>query len=247
MQTPRSRPGAPLRRRPPWLARPLGILLLASLALLALAMVPAAADARPSDKYTLGIGLAGARIKGDLDGQAVASDDLTTGPNAYLAKPDEGGGMLLFGGLQFSRLLAVEVLSLSTRHDATHAAYPGVHFQSNVGSLLAALRVMGALGENVEVFGRVGAGTMGVVYADNTVLPPNALRLSSKLAGWELAAGGGLAVFFDPLGVELGLLHERGRLRHLSAAERTVDSFRQAYVTRNTVTLALTMHFRGGA
>lgn len=213
--------------------------------LLALALLAAEAWARPEGKrYTLGLGVAGTRVAGGLDGQSVVTDGNISGLSAYLGKLDNGNGSLLMGGLTLTPNMALELLLFSTQHDATHVDLPGETLSAHAGSLLGAVRLMLPLGEDVELFGRLGAGPVVVGYDDNARLSPNPSALSSALTGLSIAAGGGVAVFFDPLGLELGVLQQRARLSEITAAQQTVASFHSVYVNLTTVMLTLTMHFK---
>jgi len=214
--------------------------------LLAMVLPVRVAQARPEGKpLTLGFGIAGSRVTGDLDGATVIQHDPTNGPVSYLAKPDNGGGSMIFAGYNVTPHFGIEALLLGTRHIAKHDAFPGTDLNTHITSLLGTLRFMLPLGETFEAFGRVGLGPVAVNYTDNTLLPPNSTRLSSSMTGIGAAAGLGIAVFFDPLGLELAVLKERARLTELIAAEQAVPEFKDAYIGLGTVTLTLTMHFKG--
>jgi Outer membrane protein beta-barrel domain len=222
--------------------------LLSALLLGALLLAPAQAQARPEDQpWELGFGLAGSRIKGGLDGRTEVIGDPTAGPNSYLAKPDRGGGALLQVGRIVNPHFAIEGLLLSTRHDSTHESFPGRNFNVRIVSLLGSARFMLPLGERSELFGRVGLGPFSVRYEDNAQVPSSTLQFGTTLTGMSFAVGGGFAMFFDRIGFEVALLHERARLTDLTAAEHVVDSFNHVYVSRGTFAVSVLMAFGGGS
>lgn len=221
-------------------------LLAVLVAALALSLVlPATpARARPAGKpITLGMGVAATRAAGGLDGQRVVTESGGSGLTSYLGKLDNGHGSLLMGGMTLTPSMALELLLLSTRHDARHESLPGETLPAHVGSLLGTVRLMLPLSEDFELFGRLGAGPVIVRYSDNTRLPPTSARFGAALSGLSIAAGGGVAMFFDPLGLELAVLQQRARLSEISAASNTMPSFRDTYINLGSVTLILTMHF----
>lgn len=216
-----------------------------AVALLAAGLLLAApAWGRPAGKpFSLGLGLAGTHVAGGLDGQRVVTNGGTGGVSSYLGKPGAGEGSLLTGGMTLSPTMGLELLLLSTRHHASHQSLPRETLHAHMGSLLGMVRMMLPVGEDVEVFGRLGAGPVLAGYSDGSRLGTSSGPLSAALSGLSLAAGGGITVFFGPLGLELAALEQRARLSEITAAQETVASFHNVYLNLGTVTLTLTVHF----
>jgi len=220
----------------------MGRALVCALAAGGLLLAASSAQARPDKKLWLGLGAASSSVSGGLDGNQVFYADPTNGPFVYAGKPEKGSGLVISGGAVISKSLAAELQFISTNHDATHAGLPGQNLTLSISELLASLRLMVPLEDSMEVFGRAGLGIYAVGYDNNTQLPPNPTLISSSFGGAGLALGGGVAFFFDPLGLELAIMTQSASLDTLSAGG-TEGQISGTDLKQTTVTLTLTGHF----
>ena len=202
------------------------------------------AQARPKGKFTLGAGLASQSVSGDLDGSRVYYADPAVGPYVYAGKLESGTGGLLMGGITVSDSIGVEGLLINTSHDASHVGLPGIGLTANVTGLLAGIRLMLPMGDAFELFGRGTAGIYTVKFDNNTELPPSPLLQESTFSGIGIGVGGGIAMFFDPIGLEIGALAQKGSLDNLSGGG-VEGSISSADLSIVTLTAILTVHFGG--
>jgi hypothetical protein len=216
----------------------------ALLVLSVLVWAAAPAHARPKGTFTLGLGLASQSVSGSLDGNKVYFADPVIGPFVAAGKLESGTGVNLLGGITLNDNLAVEAIVNTSKHDASHVGLPGVAMTANLASVLAAVRLMLPLGDSFELFGRGTLGVYTVKFDNNTQLPPNPTLIESTFSGTGLGIGGGIALFFDPLGLELGVLTQKAKLDSLSAGG-TDGSISGANLNVTTVNLTATVHFGG--
>lgn len=217
---------------------------LLGLTLVAAGLPVTEAEARPPRRYSLGIGLASTSVAGDLDGSQTYMIDSTNGPIVWAGKPDRGGGVHVMGGIDFNPYVTLEGHLISTGHETTHDALPNEQPLANIGSIFAAGRLNLPLGDAFEVFGRLGIGGVTLNYEGNAELQPNPTRLNSSFSGVGYMGGAGIAMYFDPVGVELGVLRQQASLRNLTSADQTTN-IPALRLQLTTVTLTLVVHFGG--
>jgi hypothetical protein len=200
-----------------------------------------AAQAMPDKKFTLGIGLIGSSIAGGDNGTTpIKIGDPTNGPDLYAGRLKNGGGIYLSGGIRWNPHVGGDLLLLSSAHEAVHDRLPNQTLNARLQTLLVALRVMAPVGETFEIFGRGGVGAYTIAYQQNAKLEPNPTFIDSELAGGGLAFGGGIAVHFEPLAVELSVLRHAARLNRATVGGLDEPISSRLRVT--TLTLGVTLH-----
>jgi len=132
--------------------------------------------------------------------------------------------------------------SLRSAHDSTNVLLPGENIPASLTSLVFAGRFMLPLGDTFEAMGRLGLGPTTLEYDQNTVLPGAALRLDSSFSGLGLVAGAGMALTFDPVGVELSFDRHQVRLSQVETADRRYDLRDRKELTVDTINLIVTVH-----
>jgi Outer membrane protein beta-barrel domain len=206
-----------------------------------LAAQAAQAQQQSQRMLTLGIGTASSSVSGGLDGIGGF-----TGPGGlavYEGKPASGTGLVLLGGVQIKGNLGVEAQFISTTHDATHTLLPGQKMTATVSELLVNFRGSVPLGNSLDVFGRAGLGLYVVDYDHNTNVPPSPALTSSTFTGSGFVIGGGMDVFLDPMGLELGAMYQSAQLDSLSAGGVSGTLTPSVSLSQVTVTLTLVVRF----
>jgi hypothetical protein len=213
------------------------------MAALVVGLVVCAVPARAREhRFYVGGGLTSVSVTGDLDGATALRSIDVGGPIVYPGRLEDGLGVALQGGLVLHRNIALELMLKGSSHDSSNVLLPGENLQASLTSMMFAGRFMLPLGDAFEAMGRLGLGPTTVEYDRNTVLPGAALRLNSAFSGLGLVAGAGMALTFDPIGVELSFDRHQVRLDQVETADRRYDLRNHRKLTVDTVNLILTVH-----
>lgn len=220
------------RSRPARMAMPV------MLAAVLLAVLPAAAQARPGVYLALGAGQQS--VTGGLDG-----DRTVTGPpnqELRLGKLENGTGLTLNGGFGFNDYVALEVLYSLSRHDA-HYALTNADTTATVNTAVLGVRAGLPLGDVAEVFGRAGLGGYEVTYHDaNVRISDGQVLDDARLSGLGLAAGVGAELFFGKWAVQLAYTVHDTRLSGLDSLNFGTELSPAEHLTLATASVLVTYY-----
>lgn len=151
-----------------------------------------------------------------------------------------GGGIAFQGGFVVHENFAVEVMLISTSHDANHSGF-ALQQDVDISTIGFGFRLMANFGDGHDVFFRGGLGGINIHYEDNTDIG-GTFMADSDIFGNGFFLGAGYKVRFGPIGVELGGNHERYDLDRVETADLSFE-IRNIPIVTTSAHLIITFNF----
>lgn len=226
-------------KRRPSTRWPGGVITLVALIAL-MAFDPSESQAR--EGLYLGFGLAQQDLGGDLTGNSTLQN-ADGSHEARLGAPDAGQGVSMAGGYGLTEIIAVEFHLSITQHDAVFG--PATQQEAELTSAFFGVRLNLPVGDQLELFGKVGFGGYELVFEQaNFLTGGNSPQDKVRLSGSGFGAGIGVAVRLGGFGVELGAVRQTVEFDTIESLNFPAEFSPALSVDVTTISLLLTFHFQ---